>query len=201
MSRAETILNNLCKDTHKLIIKKLKLNLSTQHKKNRVDIILQKIQTEGVKKTLGVLKMNSLKGLVEHPALLEKNKSKKYPNKNAMILEICRIMEDVGVKNFLNDFDKDPLLKCCIDIDDLSNYTEDELNEIEKKELIKAIMTNVTYFSLIYLFSQFETDELRSVCEELKLQVSSYSRDIIIESIIENKDYDKVNNNKKKQKT
>jgi len=62
-------------------------------------------------------------------------------------------------------------------------------------------MTNVTYFSLIYLFSQFETDELRSVCEELKLQVSSYSRDIIIESIIENKDYDKVNNNKKKQKT
>jgi len=62
-----------------------------------------------------------------------------------------------------------------------------------------AIVTNINTFGLQYALQKFTVNELKKLCKKLDISVESNSVEVIMESIIDRKDYHKVE--KKKRKT
>jgi len=105
---------------------------------------------------------------------------------------------ETGITKFLSEYDSSTLLECCKDIDDLKDMTPSELAEITKQEMIDAIKTNINSFGLNHIFSLFQLDELQEFCQQLNLKCDeTSSKDILIDSIIENSNYKKPKAKKK----
>jgi hypothetical protein len=128
-------------------------------------------------------------------------KKNKFPSKQVMIKILSDKIFDVGPKKFLNQLETPVLLECCKDIDDLSDYSKEDLIEIEKKELIEAIISNINRFGLEHLFSLFSVKELSEFCQKLELDCDeTNSKDALIEAILEHKTYKKPKQKKKEVK-
>jgi len=107
---------------------------------------------------------------------------------------------EAGISKFLEEYDSTTLLWCCKDIDDLKEMTPSELAEITKQEMIVAIKTNINTFGLNHIFSLFNVEELHTFCKQLNLKIDeTSSKDILIDSIIENSNYKKPKAKKKDQ--
>jgi len=125
---------------------------------------------------------------------------KKYPPKSVLFRVLAGIITNVGLKPFFSHFSQEVLLECCKDIDDLSEYEDEDLAEFSKKELIKAIINNVYSFGFTHLFSSFQVSDLKKFCKKLGLKVESSSKETIIDSLLEQKSYKKPKITKKEEK-
>jgi len=104
----------------------------------------------------------------------------------------------VHLKTFLKFLDIEVLIRVCADIDDLSDYKNEDgeilfeklKDKYSKKDFLNAIMTNVYTFGLNHLFSLLTVDDLIDLCSECRLSVNSRSKDTIIDCLIEQKDYE-----------
>jgi len=130
----------------------------------------------------------------------EELKGKKFPPKGVMLKILTEEALKVEVREFLNQFDDMTLLSICNDIDDLREYSEDELRGLAKKELVKAILNNITNFGITHVLQFLTVDELKDIAEHMDLEVESGSKEKLIDSIVEKKNYKKPPK-KKKQKT
>jgi len=114
-----------------------------------------------------------------------------------MVKVLSEYLEGKNIKDFLEKYSKDALLLCCQDIDDLTAMSKKELDALKAPDLIKAILNNINNFGINHMFQILSVKELKGVCERLDLKVSSTSKDKLVESIIEKKNYKKrVNRNK-----
>jgi len=121
----------------------------------------------------------------------EELKGKKFPPKGVMLKILTEEALKVEVREFLNQFDDMTLLSICNDIDDLREYSEDELRGLAKKELVKAILNNITNFGITHVLQFLTVDELKDIAEHMDLEVESGSKEKLIDSIVEKKDYKK----------
>jgi len=176
-----------------------------------IDDLVKSVTKEGTKRVLGVLKVKKLKELVDLPEVKldekwtpperpkttpkkgekEKKVTKPYPNKANMVKIMGDFIDEKGWKDFLDGLGQKTLLNICQDIDDLSDLSKDELN-FSKKEMIKAIMTNVYNFGLNHILSLLNVDELKAICKTLGLEHETGSQEYLIDSIIEKKDFKRV---------
>jgi len=179
-------------------------------KENLTEALINNVIKEGTTKLLSVIKVMELKKLVDNkdfkledkwtpplpksPKKGEKEKVKKgkpYPSKSIMIQLLTDFIEAKGWKDFLELYNREDLLAVTQDIDDLSDYDDDELKNISKKELVKAILTNVNAFGLNHHLHLLSIEELRAVCVSMELDVESASKEVLVESIIDRKDFKK----------
>jgi len=185
-------------------------------KRKLIEMLIENVTKEGTSRVLGVLKIKTLHLLVDHPDVhldekwrelsprrfktehspsrkpkkgKEKEEAKKYPSKGVMLRILEEFMKDKPLKNFLDIYSQKVLLACCESIDDLSNYSQSEKDNLHKKDLIKAILNNVNSFGMHHLFQNLTVVELGKICEDMGLVVESSSMDILIESIMEKKDH------------
>jgi len=183
-------------------------------KRKLIEMLIENVTKEGTSRVLGVLKIKTLHLLVDHPDVhldekwrelsprrfktehspsrkpkkgKEKEEAKKYPSKGVMLRILEEFMKDKPLKNFLDIYSQKVLLACCESIDDLSNYSQSEKDNLHKKDLIKAILNNVNSFGMHHLFQNLTVVELGKICEDMGLVVESSSMDILIESIMEKK--------------
>jgi len=108
-----------------------------------------------------------------------------------MVKVLSEYLEGKNIKDFLEKYSKDALLLCCQDIDDLTAMSKKELDALKAPDLIKAILNNINNFGINHMFQILSVKELKGVCERLDLKVSSTSKDKLVESIIEKKNYKK----------
>jgi len=128
--------------------------------------------------------------------------AKKYPPKSVMLRILFEKWIEAGITKFLEEYESSTLLECCKDIDDLKDMTPSELEEITKQEMIDAIKTNVNTFGLNHTLSLFNVEELREFANQLNLKCDvTSSKDILIDSIIENSNYKKPKQKKRSTKT
>jgi len=180
-----------------------------------VEKLVKNVIHEGTGRVLGVLKVKHLQELVDDPSFHLEEKwerpeprevmttpkkgqkegkmvlKKAYPSKGMMTNFITTQLDQDGWKVFLEKYSQKILLMCCGDIDDLSGYEEDELNNFPKKELVKAILNNVYSFGLNHHFHLLSVPELKEFCVDMELDVESASKEVLIESIIEGKNFKK----------
>jgi len=125
---------------------------------------------------------------------------KKYPPKASMVKIISDGVASIGVQQFFEHFNADVLLDCCKDIYDLTDMKESELKELlnKKKKLLNAIITNINTFGLQYALQKFNVEELKKLCVKLDISVESNSVEVIMESIIDRKDYHRIEKKKEK---
>jgi len=119
----------------------------------------------------------------------EELKGKKFPAKGIMLKRLTDEALKGDLRDFLNQFDDMTLLSICNDIDDLRNYTEEELRDLSKKELVKAIANNVSNFGTTHVLQFFTVIELQEITVLMDLEVESGSKEKLIDSIIEKKNY------------
>jgi len=190
-----------------------------------VEILVNNVIRQGTHRVLNVLKNKSLKELVSHKDVKleekwqelsprrarskspskdkkekkdkkDKKEEKQFPSKNVMVKVLFEHLEDKNLKEFLEGYTQKSLLICCGDIDDLSAYKEEELNNMPKKDLVKALLNNVNSFGIGHLFQALTVQELKDVCERIDLNVESSSKDKLVESIIEHKSFVKETKSK-----
>jgi len=140
----------------------------------------------------------------EHPITIylqpkkEELKSKKFPAKGVMLKILKDVaLKDGNLKEFISQFDDMTLVSVCNDIDDLRNYSEDELRDLTKKEMVKGILNNVANFGLNHVLQFLTVVELTAVVTHMELEVDSQSKEILIDSIVEKKSYVKPKPKKK----
>lgn len=74
-------------------------------------------------------------------------------------------------------------------IDDLSEFTEKQLND---NEYVDAIDRNIKTLGLQYFLSILTVDDFETICKEMDLQVDNTgSKERLIDAIIEKKNYTK----------
>jgi len=98
-------------------------------------------------------------------------------------------LPDLEYYNFFEEFDETVLLACCKRIDDLEEMTDEELSEFSKEDLVTGILNNIYTFGLQNLFSSFSVTELKEFCETCELSVKSSSKEVLVDCLIEQKDY------------
>jgi len=116
-----------------------------------------------------------------------------------MVSILAEYFEKHGWKDLLESLDRKILFGLCGDIDDLSSYDKEEKDAFTKDEMINAILTNVNTFGLTHLFSFLSVNELQAVCKDMKLKVDSSSQEVIIDSIIEKKNFKKAKKKRKEE--
>jgi len=113
-------------------------------------------------------------------------------SKAKMVSTVCDVIKghEQGLKDFLERFDDQTLLHMCECVDDLSEVSDDDKSKFKKKDMVKGILDNVHTFGLEHMFSLFTSSELLEFAEELEISIDSTSKDIIIDCIIAQENYE-----------
>jgi len=154
---------------------------------------------------LSVLKGKNLKSLSSHTAItFEKEREEKFgtadvpkkkdwfPVKSVLIEILTERISEHGVEKFFEDQKRSTLLACCKVIDDLEDYSEEELKEFSHEDFVEGIMQNIYTFGLQNLFSAFTVTELKLFCVDCQLTVRSSSKEVLLDCLIEQKDFRKA---------
>jgi hypothetical protein len=155
---------------------------------------------------LSVLKGKNLKSLAEHNEVdFDKERREKFgenigtakakewvPVKSVLIEILTEKIPEYGVERFFKDQKRAVLLECCKVIDDLEDYSKEELKEFSKDDFVEGIMQNIYTFGLQNLFSAFTITELKLFCVDCQLTVRSSSKEVLLDCLIEQKDFRKA---------
>jgi hypothetical protein len=174
------------------IAEKRNINLTTQQKKRVADILAEDVIKIGITKVLHVLKKSNLISLCSHACVnVDKGEHEEswYPAKGILVEVLAAAITGFGVLQFFEEFDETVLLACCKRIDDLDEMTDEELSEFSKEDLVTGILSNIYTFGLQNLFSSFSVTELKEFCETCELSVKSSSKEVLVDCLIEQKDY------------
>jgi len=152
-----------------------------------------------------VLKGVNLKNLSRHESIdFDRERIEKFgavddpkaaewvPVKQVVIEVLTERIPVYGVEQFFQDQKRSTLLACCKVIDDLEDYSEEELKEFSHEDFVEGIMQNVYTFGLQNLFSAFTITELKLFCVDCELTVRSSSKEVILDCLIEQKDFRKI---------
>jgi hypothetical protein len=211
------ILNSIGEDNLLLLADKVNVKVPLKKKSKGADfdklveLLVDNVVKEGTLRVLGVIKVPRLKLMVDIPDVhLEekwqpperkttpkkgekgKEKKKPYPSKTIMTNILEKHIAEKTWESYLGSMKEDTLLKICGDIDDLSDFSDKDKASLTKKEMINAIMTNIYSFGMNHLLSTLNVNELHAICKVMKLDVDSDGHETLVDSIIEKKDFQKV---------
>ena len=106
--------------------------------------------------------------------------------KNEIVLNLSTNILLMGISNFFHDCKKSTLIECCKRLDDIDDL---DLSQITKKEYISALGDNIFSFGMGNVLSSLSYVTLRNICNECNLIIESKSKEVIMDCIMEQKNY------------
>jgi len=152
------------------------LEVTDSFRKNIVKHLAKYVTSIGLKKILSLITYDDLKALAADIPTVE---SKTKHGKASLAKRICEHMESVGVSKFLES--RDAAL-----MDKILERLEAEVDNGKRTE---AFLAEADLVGLEYLFSSFPTDQLKTFVESCDLKVNSDSREILIQSLVDQKNH------------
>jgi len=147
------------------------LEVTDTFRKNIVKNLAKYVTSIGLQKVLYLIPYDDLKAFAAGvPGIEDKVK----PAKAAIIKRLHEHMENVGASKFLDS----------IDADLMDKILERLETEVEGGKRTEAFLAEADVVGLDYLFSSFPTEQLKAFVESCDLKVNSESREILIQSLI-----------------
>eukprot|EP01129_Flabellula_baltica_P000323 TRINITY_DN10350_c0_g1_i1.p1 TRINITY_DN10350_c0_g1~~TRINITY_DN10350_c0_g1_i1.p1 ORF type:complete len:299 (+),score=92.07 TRINITY_DN10350_c0_g1_i1:81-977(+) len=180
------------------------INLTKQQQKRVADILAEDVLKTGINKVLHVLKKKELVALSKDGNVDYEEERKNrgphkedgeedwFPQKQTMIERLTDAISSFGVSQFFEQLPVPVLLECCKSIDDLSDFSDEELlDTYGQDDLVNGILQNIYTFGLQNLFTSFTVTELATFAEDCDLSVKSQAKEVLVDCIVEQKDYRK----------